>query len=196
MVSYTNTDAAMTAKGVVISKQIPPGTSFVTVSSDPAWKCPNKNAGTVCVANIGDIAPHKSGSLKFTVLLSKNEQDVPEVIGTFANLSQATPANTPLYTLAAGEANMTVDAGIVLIESSLQTAGPTVPTSLPTHDQPKQKVQLFLPSLESNAGPVQSSSVQEPAAQPAADEAQASGPKAEKPQKITALFLPAIGSGE
>jgi len=187
-VAYTNTDSAITAQNVVITLQIPQGTTFMPASSDVAWTCPDNKGGAFCSAAVGDVAPHAHGSLKFSVLLSDKQEDVPDVIVTVANMVNSTVARTADVTLAAGEANLTVDAGIVLIEASLDSAGPTLPTSLPANDQPKQHLQLFLPSLQLNAGPAQSSSVPEPTA----SEPQASAPKAANPQLTITVFLPSV----
>jgi uncharacterized repeat protein (TIGR01451 family) len=145
---YTNTDATLAATNVVISTTIPTGTSFVADASDPNWNCTSAASGSICTLTLANVAANSSGSALFTVLVSDNSAVVPEMLDIAASLTQATLARTEVVTLAAGETNLTVDAGVVRIESNLTTATPTSPTNLPEGNQPSQEF-IFLPSVQS-----------------------------------------------
>jgi uncharacterized repeat protein (TIGR01451 family) len=144
---YTNTDAARAATNVVISTTIPTGTSFVAESSD-AWSCSQVTAGGVCAITLANIPANTSGSFVFTVLLSTEKSDIPSGgLDIFANVTQGTVARTEVVTLAGGESNLTIDAGIVALNASFTAGTPTDPTNLPDGEQPKQVQQMYLPTL-------------------------------------------------
>jgi hypothetical protein len=85
-------------------------------------------------------------------------------------------------TLAAGETNLTVDAGLVLLTESLTVPTPTEPTNLPDTDQPHLgKPKLFLPDMQNN-----------PVAATADVASEASRPA----QKQTPLFLPVLQANQ
>jgi uncharacterized repeat protein (TIGR01451 family) len=138
----TNTDPILPAVNVVISTTIPAGTTFVPASSNPDWRCDKDTAGGVCTLTIARLAATKSASAVFVVLLSDSEPEVPNVLDLFGDLSQGTVARTQIVTLSPGETNLTVDAGIVLIEAGAQTPTPTEPTNLPEQPQPGPRVYI------------------------------------------------------
>jgi uncharacterized repeat protein (TIGR01451 family) len=145
---YSNTSDNLAATNVVISTTVPAGTSFVAASSDPGWSCPNPTAGSVCTLTVKTLAAGANGSATFVLLLDANEPAVPDMLDLFVSVTQGTVARTRNVTLAAGENNFNFDAGIVRIESSLQTATPTDPTNLPPSEQPQQgRKNVFLPTV-------------------------------------------------
>ena len=144
---YTNTDATLAATNVVISTTIPTGTSFVAAASDAGWSCSDTAAGSVCTLTLANVPANSSGSVTFTVLLSASEPAVPDQLDLVASLTQNTPAQTSVVTLAPGETNLNVDAGIVLLGADLTVPTPTEPTNLPVSEQPQGQRQIFLPSV-------------------------------------------------
>jgi hypothetical protein len=62
-------------------------------------------------------------------------------------VTQGTVARTEVVTLAGGESNLTIDAGIVALNASFTAGTPTDPTNLPDGEQPKQVQQMYLPTL-------------------------------------------------
>ena len=144
---YTNTDVTLAATNVVISTTIPTGTSFVAASSNAGWVCSNPAAGNVCTLTLPTLAANTSGTATFVVLLSTSEPAVPDLLDIFVDLTQGTIARTQVVPLGAGESNLTVDAGLVIINSQLTTPTPTDPTNLPGGEQPHNTF-IFLPMVE------------------------------------------------
>jgi choice-of-anchor A domain-containing protein len=141
---YTNTDATLAASNVVISTTVPVGTSFTPDGS--GWICA---AGTVCTFTIPTVAANSSSSVTFVVTLGFTDAEVPDALELLVSLTQSTVARTEVVTLGEGETNLTVDAGLVRIEASLQTATPTAPTNLPGTGQPQARRAMFLPTVQS-----------------------------------------------
>jgi uncharacterized repeat protein (TIGR01451 family) len=205
-ISFTNTDSELDATNVVIAKTIPEGTTFVPGSSLLNWDCPSTTAGSVCTLTLPTLAAHTSASATFTVVLGDNAQNVPDQLVSITSLRNATLARTSEVTLADGQVNRSLDAGIVLVEVGVTLLGPTPPTGLPETEQPKQQFGLFLPSLSNNSAAAGSSTVVEPQGDaPQAEETQAVEPQNDEPAaeegvdeeaQAPSLFLPTVENQE
>ena len=143
---YTNTDPTLAATNVVISTTIPAGTTFNPATSNAGWSCPNTAAGTVCTLTVATLNGNASGSATFTVNIDENAPNVP--LDIFTTVTQSTLARTQVVTLVAGQTNLTLDAGIVILGSSLTTPTPTDPTNIPGGEQPNQRKSIFLPTVQ------------------------------------------------
>jgi uncharacterized repeat protein (TIGR01451 family) len=146
-VSFTNTDLTMDAQGLVLSMTIPTGTTFVPRSSHSNWQCTGQAAGRICTITIPALPATATVSRTFTVLLDEDDLDVPDLIEILADVTNGTIARTGIVTLEAGEADLTVDAGLELLQAQTRTLTPTAPTNLPPNQQPGEG-SLFLPSLQ------------------------------------------------
>jgi uncharacterized repeat protein (TIGR01451 family) len=148
---YTNTDTQLAATDVVISTTVPLGTTFTPGNS--GWECVGGStlvtANTVCTFNIPTVAANSSGSTTFVVTIGSTDSEVPNLLDLLINLTHGIVARTNVVTLEARETNLTVDAGIVRTEASLQTAVPTSPTNLPPSKYPPQGTFMFLPTVRS-----------------------------------------------
>lgn len=150
---YSNTDTSLTAQNIVISTTVPVGTNFAPDGS--GWQCPGGAViagvyvapGVVCSYTIPTLAPNSSGSVQFIVEVVDDEDALPDSLDLLVSLGQATVARTENVSLEAGETDLTVDAGIVLLEAGIVTPTSLGPTSLPDIEQPAAKQTIFLPSL-------------------------------------------------
>jgi hypothetical protein len=179
---YTNTES-IEAKNLVISKTVPAGTSL-KAGDDLDWTCDGTTPGSLCTLTLGTLAANASGSKTFTLNLSNNADEVPDFLDLIVSFTNGTLGRTDNVTLVAGETNLTVDAGLVQLVSSMTLATPTEPTNLPDDHQPEQSPRkLFLPSLQDNPTVDTSSLPASQGEEPAGDEpAQLQG----------SLYLPAV----
>lgn len=93
------------------------------------------------------MAPNSASTLLFALTL-KEAEVFPTAIDLDVFLTHSTTARTQTVTLADGEVNLTLDAGIVRTVGSEQTPTPTNLTSLPEEEQPQesqQRMEMFLP---------------------------------------------------
>jgi hypothetical protein len=147
--SYSNTDPSLPASNVVISTTVPVGASFVATGSTPDWLCTSPEAGGICTLAISLLDANTNGSATFIVLLKSERNNVPNPLNLSVGLTHSSLARTQDVTLAAGETNLTVDAGIVQIGASLETPTPTKPTGLPGGPQPGNTNKfIYLPSVQ------------------------------------------------
>jgi uncharacterized repeat protein (TIGR01451 family) len=146
--SFTNTDLTLDAQGLVISMTIPTGTTFVPASSDSNWSCTGQDAGRLCTVTIPTLPAAATRSVSFTVLLDDEDSVVPDLIDLLADVTNGTLARTSIVTLDPGEVDLTVDAGLEILQAQTRTPTPTNPTNLPQEEQPQQEDKLFLPSLQ------------------------------------------------
>lgn len=148
--NVTNPDTEVTATNVVISATVPAGTTFVPGVSTPGWVCAGNatTAGTVCSFTVAQLAAGGQTSALFVVELGTDDEEVPEIINLFTDVSQTTPARTAPVTLAGGDVNLTLDAGLYL-KSFVTTPTPRRPgpTNLEENEQPQARERLFLPAL-------------------------------------------------
>ncbi|MCC6457746.1 MAG: VWA domain-containing protein [Caldilineaceae bacterium] len=162
---YTNSDPLLAASNVVISTTVPAGTTYVAEGSSAGWTCTNgDNAGGVCTLTLATLDAKSSGSATFVVKLKESGSDVPDVLDLPVYVTQGTIGRTALVTLAAGDNNLDLDAGLKRITEAARVNTPTPtdttnlpPTEQPT-DQPNTRQFMFLPTLKSNDANVQSSS--------------------------------------
>jgi uncharacterized repeat protein (TIGR01451 family) len=147
---YTNSDSTLATADLTISTTIPVATSFVAAGSSAGWNCAAVQAGSVCTINVGSVAANASGSVTFVVLLDDDDSVVPPLLDLLVDVTQAGVGRTDTVTLGEGETNLTVDAGLVVLEATRQTETSTGPTGLPPSEQPGQQLDLYLPSVSSD----------------------------------------------
>jgi uncharacterized repeat protein (TIGR01451 family) len=179
---YTNTDPTRDATDVIITMQVPVGTTFLNGSQGLTCEGGNTGEGTICTLTIANLAANTSGSATFTVTLGEDELLVPDTLNFLVDLVHGGAARTQNVTLTLGEIVNSLDAGIVRIDANQTTATPPAATNLPPGEQPQQQWEMFLPTLRVSDAPAETSSV---APQTEQTEAQAN-----------ATFLPTVETEE
>jgi hypothetical protein len=97
---------------------------------------------------VNHLAANASDSAILTVLLSTEKGAISVAgIDLIATVTNGNLARTEVVTLAPGESNRTLDAGLVVLQASLTTGTPSDPTGLPGDGQPNLRAHIFLPTL-------------------------------------------------
>jgi hypothetical protein len=146
--SYSNTDTDLVASDLVISTTLPLGTSFVATNSTGGWNCTPVGALTNCTYPLSSLAAKEHGTITLVLLLDDDEEKVPNILDLSVSLSQGTVGRTDLVMLDPGETDLTVDAGIVRMDTIFSTKKATAPTALPPSEQPSANESIFLPSVQ------------------------------------------------
>jgi hypothetical protein len=137
---YTNTDSARDASEVVIRVALPAGSSFVAEESTPGWQCAED--GT-CSLTLGEVASGASASPNFVVSRESAQVSVSEPPNLAVRVTQSTAARSAPFALELAETNLTIDAGLVPLVSSVPESVP----DLPSADEPAQSWSIFLPTV-------------------------------------------------
>jgi uncharacterized repeat protein (TIGR01451 family) len=150
--NYGNADSQLAAVTVVLSTTVPTGTTFLPAASTAGWVCTGNQtaAGTICTLTVAQLAADTQDQALFVVQLGTDDAQVPEIIGLSVSLTQATPGRTPPVTLAGGEQNLTLDAGIYPDDdlTEIETPRRPGPTNLEEGAQPHNTGKLYIPSIQ------------------------------------------------
>jgi hypothetical protein len=85
----------------------------------------------------------------FVVQLGTDDAQVPDAINLAVTIDQATPGRTEVVTLAAGEQNLTIDAGIYPQAMTVtETPRRPGPTNLDPGAQPLGRNKIYLPAVQ------------------------------------------------
>jgi uncharacterized repeat protein (TIGR01451 family) len=149
--TYANAAGQPTATGVVLSATVPAGTTFLPGASTAGWVCADDStaAGTPCTLTVAEVTAGTQAQVLFVVQLGTDDAQVPDAINLAVTIDQATPGRTGVVTLAAGEQNLTIDAGIYLQAVTVtETPRRPGPTNLDPGAQPLGRNKIYLPAVQ------------------------------------------------